>query len=394
MVKRGYFVLGGVAVLLILFTISFVSAWEFNGTIHDVDGSYLNGTLVNITIWTMGGPTGISLVGSNSTTSNESGWFNLTVSENSSWMYKPVVTHTNETTSAIDYIGQSLPEFPYREFANTSGINFYLRPAGTINITAINSTGDRISFNYMIKDTLLGYDIESEWNNAVTEANIYVPRDRNYSVMIYPQSSMPVSFDWNNFSANSSHNLPGGLSSYNVTTHTVHKQFNTTMSLIRVTGYIQNSSGDDFADWNEFTIVPYLLEPGNMIFLSQGAMPYNMSSWNNGQTDVYNLTSGFYNITLPGPAENATALFFAVARNGSSYYGSYKNISLSYSASGLQYNLTMYPLMASDNWGSANGNLSTNDASDWSQRNISCARQVFNLVNSSNITLSDRKSVV
>ena len=374
--------------LIALSFISVVSAWTFNGTIYNVDGSLLNNTVVNITIWQMGGPTGMSLVGANSTTSNASGWFNLSVAENSDWMYKPVITQTNTTTSAIDYIGQSLPQFPYREFVNTSDLNFYLRPAGTINITAINRTGDRITFRYQVKDTKLGYPIASEFSNPVSEAVVYVPRDRNYSIMIYPDQAMPVSFDWTNFSSTSSYNIVAGLSTYNVTTHTVQKTFNSTDNLIRLTGYIQNTSGNDFADWNEFTIVPYLLEPGNMIYLGDNAgMPYNMSAWN-GQSDVYNLTSGFYNITLPGPAESATYILFATAKNGSSYYGGYRNISLSYPDSSTQLNFTMYSLMAT-NWGSLNGNISLNDAVSWGKVNISSAKQQFNLINSSGSIISN-----
>jgi len=456
-----------VGLILVLVSLGFVNAWEFNGTVRDINGNYLNNSLINITIWTMG-QTGPSLVGANSTTSNESGWFNLSVSENSSWMYKPVITHTNSTTNAIDYIGQSLPEFPYREFANTSDINFYLRPAGTINITAINESGARISFQYQVKDTKLGYPIAESFTNYVQEAIVYVPRDRNYSIMIYPNESLPVSFDWNNFTASSSYNIVTGLSTYNVTTHTVQKTFNTTINFIRITGYIQNSTGDDFADWNEFRVIPYILEPGNMIYMgSDAAMPYNMSAWNHNTcgfttitnetgawinstgyqltsgkynynitaiwandsgeynisvtlgnatvsetglvtnatattwenvsisytyyeacSDEYNLTSGFYNITVPGPAESVTYILFATARNGSNYYGGYRNISLSYSDSSTELNFTMYPLMSTD-WGSANSNISMNDATDWSPINISTAKQQFNIVNSSNVTISN-----
>jgi len=386
MVKKTYFLFSSIFFLFLF--LNFASAWEFNGTIRDVDGISLNNTLVNITFWTMGG-TGPTLMGSNSTTSNASGWFSLDVFENSSYMYQPVIRHRNATTDAIDYTGQSLPQFPYAEFSQISDINFYLKPAGTINITAINRTGGRITFRYQVKDTKLGYQIAGEFNNAVDEAIIYLPRDRNYSVMIYPDQAMPVSFNWNNFTSASSYNIVAGLSKYNATTHTVQKTFNSTDNLIRLTGYIQNSSGSDFADWSEFTLVPFLLEPGNMIYLGDNAgMPYNMSAWNNGESDIYNLTSGFYNITLPGTAESTTYMLFATARNGTSYYGGYKNISLSYSDSSTQLNLTMYSLM-STNWGSASGNISLSDAASGGRVNISSARQQFNLINSSNSPLSD-----
>ncbi len=383
-------------VFSILVSLSFVSAWDFYGYVYDTNRNALNNSLVNITFWTIsGGPP--TLVGSNSTTSNALGWFNISnVHQDVSYFYKPVITHTNSTTSAIDYVGQSLPHFPFAEFNSTTDINFYLRNAGTINITAINSSGGRTIFQYQVKDTKLGYPIADNFGSYVSEAIIYVPRDRNYSVMVYPNQSLPVSFDWNNFSSNSSYEFgqeypTTNLSSYNVTTHTVHKQFNCTESLIRVTGYI-NATGIN--GWNEFTIVPFLLEPGNMIYLSNDVgMPYNMSAWiANGsgvrglQSDEYNLTSGWYNITLPGPAESATYILFATARNGSNYHGSFRNITLNYSSSDENgFNFTMYGLLGEG--GTANSNITLKEATNWTDINISTAKQKFNLVNESNVTL-------
>jgi len=377
---RKEFILSLSMIFLVFASLGFASAWVFNGTVYDVDGNALNNTLVNITLYTMGAQ-GPALLGSNSTTSNSSGWFNVSVSENISYMYKPIIQHFNSSNNDLDFIGQSLPAFPYAEFVNMSDMNFYLRSAGTINITAINSTGDRISFNYMVKDTALGYDIASNWQSTVSEAVIYVPRERNYSIMVYPQQSLPVSFNWNNFSSTNSYTFGQSLSTYNSTTHILKKRFNCTESMVRVTGYLQNTSGDDFTDYNEFTLVPYLLEPGNMIFFDQGNLPWNMSAWT-GQTDEYNLTTGWYNVSLPAPAESTSYILFATARNGSSYFGGYKNVSLNYGASPIQHNLTAYSLMGS-NWGLSNGNISMHSASGWNQLNISSARQGFNLLNSS-----------
>ena len=73
------------------------------------------------------------------------------------------------------------------------------------------------------------------------------------------------------------------------------------------------------------------------------------------------------------------------------YYDShiqYRNLSLSYSDSLTQLNFTMYSLMAT-NWGSLNGNISLNDAVSWSNVNISSAKQLFNLINSSGSIISN-----
>ncbi|MBS3089243.1 hypothetical protein J4402_05755 [Candidatus Pacearchaeota archaeon] len=373
-------VLGLFSFVFLFIILSPVLAWEFNGTVYDVDGNALNNTLVNMTIYTMGA-NGPALALSNSSYSNASGWFNFSVTENVSYMYKPVIRHFNSSNSDLDFIGQSLPAFPYAEFANTTGVNFYLKQAGTINITAINSSGGRTSFNYMVKDTLLGYDVASSWQSSVTEAIVYVPRDRNYSVMVYPQQSLPVSFDWSNFTSSSSYRFGQNLSEYNSTTHVLQKQFNCTEQLTRITGFIQNTSAIGIVGWNEFTVVPYLLEPGDMVFFDQGNLPWNMSSWGQ-QTDEYNLTTGWYNISLPGPAETANYILFASARNGTKYYGGYMNLSLTYGDSPRNKNFTIYTLMGS-NWGALNGNISMHNANDWGQLNISSAQQEFNLINSS-----------
>jgi hypothetical protein len=372
----------------LIFITSLVSAWDFYGYAYDTNGNALNNTIINITFYAIseGPPT---LVGSDSSTSNESGWFNFSVTSNPSWFYKPVVRHFNSTTNAIDYIGQSLPQFPYNHFVNTTNINYYLKEAGTINITAINSSGDRITFTYAVKDTKLGFPIESEYNNAVSEAIVYVPRDRNYSVMIFPEMAMPVSFNWNNFTSDSSYDIVADLSTYNVTTHTVQKTFNATDNLIRLTGYI---NATDISGWDEFTVVPFLLEPGDMVYLGGSNMPHNMSAWN-GQSDEYILTSGFYNITLPGPAESATYILFATARNGTNYYGGYKNITLSYIDSGTESNFTMYPLMSTD-WASANSNISLDNPLGAGSVNISSAKQPFTLVNSTNGSITQSNAFI
>ncbi|MEA3329501.1 MAG: hypothetical protein U9Q06_02040 [Nanoarchaeota archaeon] len=372
----------------VLFVLNFVSAWDFYGYTYDTNGNALNNTIVNITFYTIsGGPP--TLVGSNSSTSNESGWFNFSVTSNESWFYKPVINHFNSTTNAIDYIGQSLPQFPYSHFINTTNINFYSKEAGTINITAINSTGDRINFTYAVKDTKLGFPIASEYITSVSEAVVYVPRDRNYSVMIFPEMALPISFNCNNFSSNSSYDIVAGLSTYNVTTHTVQKTFNATDNLIRLTGYI---NATNISGWDEFTVVPFLLEPGDMIYIGGSNMPYNMSAWN-GQSDYSNLTTGFYNITLPGPAESATYILFATARNGTSYYGGYKNITLSYSSSGTESNFTMYSLISTD-WASANSNISLDNPTSSGSVNISSAKQSFTLINSTNSPITQSSAFI
>ena len=355
--------------------------WNINGSIYNVNGVALNNSVVNITLWLMGqqGPT---LFGSNSTTSNESGWFSFIVDANSSLMYKPVITHTNTTYDFVDYIGQSLPIFPYQEFSSLSSIDFYLKPAGTINITVINKTGDLIPFGYMIKDTKLGYEISMNSNTSSSGAVVYVPKDRNYSIMIWPVDGdsnhfVPVSFDWNNFTATENYNL-NSLSNYSYTTKTLNKQFNVTESFSWVSGYIDKS---DIVSWDNITIVPYLLEPSNMVGMTYGGLPYNASAWRgDGSTDSYNVTSGFYNITLPYcSTETVRYLLLAVAENDSTFYGSYRNLTIN--SSNEELNFTMHGFL-----GSNNTIINMSDSAGGNNHIVNISKQKFNLVNASNQT--------
>ena len=287
----------------------------------------------------------------------------------------------------MDYVGQSLPSFPYTVVSNGLSINLYLEEAGTINITAINASGQPTNFKYTVKDTLLGYTIAEDFDNYVTEKIIYVPRNRNYSIMIYPNQSLPVSFNWNNSTSSDSYNFTtANLSSYNSDNYTIQKKFNCSQNLIIING---NASKGGISGWDEFTIVPYILEPGDMVYLGDdAAMPYNMSAWNNtAYTDFYNLAMGLFDITLPGPQESADYILFATARKGTDYYGGYANLTLNYTSSPKNINFTMYSLMSTD-WASSNSNITMNDATGWGLKNISSAKQKFNLVNSSNLTLS------
>src|SRR3989338_7629815 len=183
-------------IFVLLFSLG-VEAFEFNGTVRDVYGNALNNSLVNITIRNPD----FSVFGYNSTNANASGWFNLTVKDVSGAFYEVGLTWTNTTTNAAQWVGQNMPAFPSQALQEIAGTTYYLREAGTINVTAVNQSGSAVSFRYQIKDQKLGYPVAANFDSLVTSAQVVLPRDRNYSVMIYPDASMPVSFNWNNFTA-------------------------------------------------------------------------------------------------------------------------------------------------------------------------------------------------
>ncbi len=391
--KKGVLIF--MVVVLMFLGFSEAAVFELNGTVYDINGNPLNNSNVSIALkdntW--------ADLGTNLTTTNSSGWFGVNVTANSSYFYLLSIFHVNSTYSHIDWVGQALPSFPYQEFSRLgSNLKFYLDAAGTMNITVRNASNTQIQFAAQVKDVQLGYPVSCISTNVNATFTCYVPKNRNYSVMIYPSSSdpgnnrfVPLSYNWNNFSATSSYtivdNNGASLSSYNATTSRLDKQFNCTMTFSRVTGYLNNTLVGNFQSWMNITVVPYLTEPGNMIFASYGTLPYNMSAWRN-QDDNYNKStgianqSGWYNITLPyAPAEDTNYILYVSANNGSNFTGSYSNITVTSSSHRL--NVTLYGLL---------GELSSINLSDSQGGNtfsVSTKKQRFSIVNSTtNLTLS------
>lgn len=366
--------------------------FQLNGSIFDNTGTALTNCNISINVIysTDGSPATFSPFWF---TTNSTGGFSEYIPANSSWMYQITIRHRDATTNEVDYVGQNLPHFPYTMLSSGLNTNYFLKQAGTINLTAINSTMGAVSFNYQIKDTTLGYSVDGSWTTPVSSATIYLPRDKNYSIMIYPQNSIPLAFNWNNFSATQDYDL-NVISKYNATTKVLDKQFNTTTNMVYVTGYI-NASALAISTWENFTVVPYLLEAGNMINLDRGGLPYNMSAWvrlcgagTNPCGDTFTKTNGYYNVSIPAPDEAQEFLLLVSAINASTYYGAYRNITTSYAGGHKHLNITVYKML-----GSLMYNLTLNDANDWSNKNVSTKNQLFTIVNSStNETLTLRSS--
>jgi len=366
------------------------ATFEFNGTTYDINKTALGGTNVSVTLrddsWNA---LNTSSVLSNATT----GWFNMSLTLSNDWFYELSIIH-NDSSGVVDYVGQSLPAFPYRDFSMLNNVNFYLVDAGTINITVINGTNNVTNFEYQVKDQKLGFPVKGcTSNSAGTETICKIPRDRNYSIMVMPAQQaqtqfVPVSYDWNNFTAIEDYNIDS-ISSYNFTKKTVNKQFNITESYARISGYLNATLmfNISISSWDEFIVVPFLSEPGDMIFMTYGTMPFNASVICPllYDTDVYNNATGFYNITLPyAEQETVKYILFAAAKNGSTYYGGYRNITLT---GDKEINFTMYGMLGDDSFINQS---SFNDGYNV----VNTSRQTFQLVNSTNHTISNAESFI
>lgn len=360
---KSWKIIGLLIILLSFFAID-VDAFDIYGTVQYANTSALNATNVTVKVYSFGatGPTTNSTYGA---LTNESGYFNVSgIVENSTLFYKPIIKHFNDTTNNfVDYIGPSLPMLPYSEVSLLSNMTFYVRAGATLNISAINGTGNATLFTYQVKDKTLGYPVDEEFSTYASTKLVHLPASRNYSVMIYPNQSFPVSADVNDTS------LSDGLH---------EKQFNCTESQQRLTGYLNVSDGANFTKMN---IISYILEPGRMIYLGANSMAlYNFSS-----NDLYNLSTGFYNISVMGTAENSSMLIFAIANKSGEIYGGFKEISAYYGQDPTEVNLTLQKMLGDD---------STITAGFGTQEiNVTVKKQNITILNSSGIAINGEASI-
>jgi len=213
----------------------------------------------------------------------------------------------------------------------------------------------RFNFFYQVKDVALGYPIKETFStggNGVTSARFFAPADRNYSIMIYPNSgpAFPSRIDLNNLGA--LRNISLGDRNATIENNPLYANLsnaNLTTQFVRVLGNVKFNSSAIQQNYTNFTVTAYLLEAGNMVF--KGAtLPQNMGAWNWPQAyDVFNLTSGAYNMTLPASVLGANLLLFATASKNVSglmvYYGGFRNITLTYGQTSEITNISLYPLL-------------------------------------------------
>ena len=313
------------------------SVMYFTGYTYATDGSVVNGTNVTIEMRSDFGqdPSNVT-----STLSNQSGFFNMTLGVNESLYYRIIINRYTDYPIA-DYVGQSLPDFPYSDMSDFMDIEttFYLKEAKTLNVTAYNITGDSQNFRYMVKDQAMGYPVVSEWDTATDNLIVSLPVNRNYSVAIFPEQTgegnptPPLSYNINN------------LSDYEE--DTVNIEFNTSFSFRRVSGYVNASEVSEF---DSLVMIVYLYEMGEMIF-DGDPIPYNVSAMEEGETDIYDPTTGLFNITLGGSAggDGLSMMMMAVANDSEgNYYLGFQNLSLGYSESEVEgTNFSIYPALGS-----------------------------------------------
>ncbi|RME55093.1 PGF-pre-PGF domain-containing protein [Candidatus Woesearchaeota archaeon] len=200
--------------LLILFGVSSVGAFTLHGQVKNSTFAAVQNA--NVTVYDVamnpGQPPTYTLIASDYT--NSTGGFEI-ANLNSSYdkFYKIKITYrSDDKTGNVTEMSPILPELPGADIANfLDGATFYLITAATLEIRAHNGTA-ATGFNYLLFDNNLGFPIEESMFNYVNTTKIYVPRGRNYTLLMMKnpevfsewEAAPPITESINNISAYSS----------------------------------------------------------------------------------------------------------------------------------------------------------------------------------------------
>ena len=326
-----------------------------------------------------------------------------------------VVKYNDSNNRYGMYTGPTLPDLPELDFREMlDNVTFYLRPAVTFKLTTwgndyqsggsydpqsdsfvFNQTN--IGFGYSLKDEARGFDVASDWTPTETQRFISAPLDRNYTLMLYPQMSFPMTVQFQDIAANCNAtgvNLSRAGVAANCTitngtylidatidAFTTPQQFNGTINI---------------TDVDDFTVAGYLIE-GGMVF-GFGLLPFNigmqehMGSNDTIYTDMYNKTSGEFNIWLPATSAESRILIMAFANKGANSYRAIYEITTESDALSLDYlDINMSQLR-----NGVNEEINQNDiANGWNSTNVINTTAIeFTLVDENNTALSDENAFI
>lgn len=310
-------------------TVSASDTIDFHGYVMNASNKSQPMEGVNVTFTVYEDPDTINDTFTNQ--SEEDGWFNVSGIYNFSKDegYTFGVEFVKDDGSDI-YVGPSLPQFmkgtldgsiigPGGVTQKLNNNTFYLREGAMINITTTNMWNETHEYfgYYQIKDEKTGYIVEDKFfggDNMVNNLTTYVYADKNYSMMIAPNGTLPVN------TKITTNNLSNGYH---------HHQFNTTEnSEVRLNGTVMIDGKEP--NFTNLYVLVYLMDQSRMIFMGdQGSAFLNITDGN----DEYNATSGYYNISTIGIADGSEAIVMPVGFNSSGdgeYYSGFKNVNLDY----------------------------------------------------------------
>jgi len=425
-------------------TVFTTTTFWYNGTVYDVNGNTLEGATASLTVISFGEGGGTTL-GTFSGSTDSNGVFNITdvpglnasieggpggpgSGDEDDLFYRLSVTKYNDSDNHYGmYVGPSLPELPESELRSSFGLNnpeIRLKPAVTFHVVVEgydyrsgptnascwdnDSCGPNwepefnwtnIGYSYGLKDKKLGYPVSNSWASA-TERYFSAPLERNYSLMVFPESSFPIYIDFTNIDSkcnSTGYDISSTGVNANCTitngTYLIDAVISSNMTILPFTGYINQTPGS----FDDVWVVPYMLGSGEMLF-DQDTLPFNMGNmmeWpaNASLNDHYNLTTGEYTIRLPATEAHSDMMLIAFARKGSDYYADYHKISSEGQSfvGGSEYNFTLRKLITGTDASITSSNVSAN----WNQTTVVNTTAVqFRLVDENNTLLNSESSFV
>lgn len=225
------------------------------------------------------------------------------------------------------------------------------------NMTLISTETYDYQFMYQVKDSRLGYSVSEQWDNLLDSTTLYLPADRNYSLMIYPRNgpAFPATIEMNSLIEGNNISLgdtSATISSVDQGLYVNLSNANMSLEFNQFAGYVKWNTSASVQNFTNFTIIAYLFEGGNMVYKG-GTLPANMGQWQEERvTDSFNLTSGRFNMTLPASVLGTDLLLFATGAVNNSgtltYYGGFKDVTLTYGESVDEGNFTLYPLIGQE----------------------------------------------
>jgi hypothetical protein len=392
-----------------LSTLNITVNFDFYGYVKNETGGYQNYTNVSIYqfVEQQNAPVLEILVAS--TTTNASGFFNLT-SINASANNFVVKTVYYNGSGIATKVGASIPPFPVRMYYS-SGQNdmslanstLYLQPAATIRLYAHNTT-DKQLFGYEVIDQKVGFPIASNLFANYSGVNITVPAGRSYVItMLREQSKFRM--------------VGGGIcngSFYNATTCPSPPISNSSLGTInagdilivnqslvttkyRLYGCINTSAGHNNTVINvtKITLKLVAFETSSGMFVPP--MPADQGDINVSESKQLNMSNSTgwataggvscpgslaaYNVSALGSSSGITYVVEVYAKNASSeadthvggnYLAAFQNVTVSNHTA---FNLTLYKLLGTY----VNDSISKQDANT-SQMKINIVNESADLV--------------
>lgn len=258
------------------------------------------------------------------------------------------------------------PEFEFMKPPSLNGSTFFLGPAATINITAINNTGTFQRFGYMVMDQKTGLDISSNIFGNVSSVRVVVPINKRYTAMavrINSQFANGPNCNGGFMDSTNCSTPPKANSTINPTTagQQVDVQINLAVSRVQMYGCI-GVSGNSTPITNITSILPKLLPwEGFVPPMRPDTQDINLT--NTAQLNISDSRcSGkiaWYNISLLN--SNYLVEFYgknASTENISEHVAAFQNVSYSGQSAGanIMQNITLGTLAGSF---VANGDVNT-----------------------------------